>query len=352
MDDMQHLLLGAIKCRNCIISHLFVQARVAVKRVLWYNPRMNLFRIERTETDCIKRKYLVLFGKRFLLKERRRHPNLTSILNMVVDITKCPPARGRFRKLQLADLQLLDIFHSICAKHSIPYMLWAGTLLGAVRHGGFIPWDDDLDVAVPYDVFHKLMRVLEDTLAGTDIEVYGIDRLRSSNITLRLSCKKAADVNLDVFFLQPGRLSLSDPSNVSALKAQWHATNKECRERLRMRDKNIGREGIDALRRYIVDGIGKVIDPCPREEAASYTLQACTAPCFFPASALAPRKDVMFEGRMFPGPADADETLRICYGDYMSFPPNFCHHGDMFTEDGEEELDAAIDGLQRMRASL
>lgn len=63
------------------------------------------------------------------------------------------------RRLQLTQLEILRVFDRICVEHGLKYSLYAGSLLGAVRHGGFIPWDDDLDVCMSradYDRFIAL----------------------------------------------------------------------------------------------------------------------------------------------------------------------------------------------------
>ena len=94
------------------------------------------------------------------------------LLNHYVDITALPPAKGSLRKLQLCDAVLLGIFDEICRREGWTYSLCGGTLLGAARHKGFIPWDDDLDVAMPREDYNKAMNKLREIFAS-----YGEDSL-------------------------------------------------------------------------------------------------------------------------------------------------------------------------------
>lgn len=63
-----------------------------------------------------------------------------------------------------ADLAILKEIDRICRKHKIQYLMDAGTLLGAVRHKGFIPWDDDADVAFTRENYEKFKTVVRDEL--------------------------------------------------------------------------------------------------------------------------------------------------------------------------------------------
>src|SRR5215212_9809635 len=80
------------------------------------------------------------------------------------DLSHYNPEGSDLRRAQMRMLEMLDVFDGICRKHSINYWLDWGTLLGARRHGGFIPWDDDLDVAVLRNDLKKLLSILKDEL--------------------------------------------------------------------------------------------------------------------------------------------------------------------------------------------
>lgn len=68
------------------------------------------------------------------------------------------------RKLQLIELNLLKNFDKLCKKHNLTYWIAYGTVLGAVRHGGFIPWDDDIDVCMPMKDYKKFLTIAEKEL--------------------------------------------------------------------------------------------------------------------------------------------------------------------------------------------
>ena len=74
------------------------------------------------------------------------------------------PEGSLLRRHQMVMLEMVIVLDRICKKHDIPYFLYGGTLLGAFRHNGFIPWDDDLDVALLRKDFKRLLKVLPNEL--------------------------------------------------------------------------------------------------------------------------------------------------------------------------------------------
>lgn len=66
------------------------------------------------------------------------------------------------KALQSKLLDLLKIFHAVCEKHQLSYYMIGGTMLGAARHSGFIPWDDDADIGMPRDDYQRLLDLPEE----------------------------------------------------------------------------------------------------------------------------------------------------------------------------------------------
>ena len=70
----------------------------------------------------------------------------------------------QLQSLKICERDMLSEFVRICNKHGIKYFIQGGTLLGTVRHSGFIPWDDDIDVSLPRDEYERFLAVAQDEL--------------------------------------------------------------------------------------------------------------------------------------------------------------------------------------------
>ncbi len=80
------------------------------------------------------------------------------------DLSAYNPEGSDLRKIQMKMLDMLVVFDEICNRHAIPYWLSAGTLIGANKYRGFIPWDDDLDVQVLQKDMKRLLKILDEEL--------------------------------------------------------------------------------------------------------------------------------------------------------------------------------------------
>jgi lipopolysaccharide cholinephosphotransferase len=74
-------------------------------------------------------------------------------------------------------MNIMEDIHRICINNKIPYYLVAGSMIGAVRHNGFIPWDDDIDIAIPRPFYNKFLKIASKELK----EHYKVNSFQTSN---------------------------------------------------------------------------------------------------------------------------------------------------------------------------
>ncbi len=87
------------------------------------------------------------------------------------------------RRVQLIQLDMMKEIDRICRKYNLKYNIAFGTLLGAVRHGGFVPWDDDADINMPYEDYLKLIEVIDNEIDSEKYYFRYQDKEEDCNIT-------------------------------------------------------------------------------------------------------------------------------------------------------------------------
>ena len=112
------------------------------------------------------------------------------------------------KKLWAIEIDLLQELLRVCEKYGLRVFLYAGSMLGAVRHKGFIPWDDDMDLFLPREDYDKLVEVapkefkepyfLQNALSDREFFI-GYSRLRNSNTTGILKWEKSENYNNGVY---------------------------------------------------------------------------------------------------------------------------------------------------------
>ncbi|MGI6175833.1 MAG: LicD family protein [Christensenellales bacterium] len=261
-----------------------------------------------------------------------------------------PFERGDLKKLQNVELSLLKWVQSVCEAHSLTYFLIEGSLLGAVRHQGFIPWDDDIDLGMPRQDYERFLKtapaLLPDHIRIVTYEnatgaLRNFAQIESGDVKVVFSARETACVQnawIDIFpldWLPAGRL-----------KRTWHLLRILV---LRMRiqfsqfDQNVDihRKNRPAYERFLIwlyrkTRLGSKTDTKKlvlkleallkkyEQTEKSYCINASSAyktRAVFPWRYYGSGRAYTFEGTQVNGPLAYDEILRRLYGDYMTPPP-------------------------------
>lgn len=246
---------------------------------------------------------------------------------------------------QLSDLQLLQIemlkkFVEICEHNHLKYWLGDGSLLGAVRHNGFIPWDDDIDVLMPYEDYKKFLQIAQALLGdeyflqttGTDknwYRVYATIRKNNTAMVQNPNYQVNQGVWLDIFIIGNARNKFECKAqktiimilNYFLMDHYMRVNKKEFSDKLTPIGYGLFQlfycipwKWRYHLRQKILDGV------CRDKNGKLYPEIWCgitdiyESECF-----VGDTQKVFFEGEEYDAPHNADLFLRTQYGnDYMT----------------------------------
>lgn len=246
--------------------------------------------------------------------------SLYYLLNEYVDITKLPPTKDyNTRILQQCDATLIAIFDRLCKKHNLRYWLFAGTLLGAVRHKGFIPWDDDVDISMPREDYNKALEILPNELKKLGLEF----NIRDSHPYVRFGIgfnHYKTGIWIDVFVID----SFKTNSTINDLyKNHVIGIEKDVRVHFeRMKEKDIEEQIKYRNSMLQHDENAKNTIYFDNFEFAHYH------PIFYEENDIFPLIELPFEGYSLKCPKNYDTILKRKYGNYMRFPrKGIAHHG-------------------------
>jgi lipopolysaccharide cholinephosphotransferase len=240
------------------------------------------------------------------------------------------------------ELEILKIFHTFCVENNIRYFISHGTLLGAIRYKGFIPWDDDLDVLVPREDYDRLLTVFKDTeryqlIAFEKNPNYAFPYAKLCDMSTRkieggYHSHVELGLDIDVFPLD-----------------HWSDDLEKAKQESRLQKQSMFRLGLTKLQKpdsvnpvkRFVKGIAmalcklrgsayyveKIICGANRPEQKGSRYMGGKAWNVYgerdilPAEVFAEAIELEFEGEKFFAPVGYDAFLTSLYGDYLPEPP-------------------------------
>jgi len=247
---------------------------------------------------------------------------------------------GRLRQAQLKMLAMLEAVDTICLKHGLDYWLDRGTLLGAVRHQGFIPWDDDVDIAMPRASYEAFLRVAPAELpanmrlqtASTDPGYFNLAaplKIRDLNSRFIEKHELGTEPYLQGIFIDVFAYDVmpEDPSQ----RKRYKFLGKKLLRLLRHKYSEVSMGHHSG----IYKAMGRLI---PTSVLEKYLLRiithanACKSPFLgygydslknnvFRVDDIYPLKRIDFESRQFFVANHAEIILSTIYGDYLTLPP-------------------------------
>lgn len=241
--------------------------------------------------------------------------------------------KQNIRECQLKQLQILKEFDEFCKKYDIHYWLDGGTLLGAIRHRGFIPWDDDIDLAITPQDFDKLVKHHKDLPNNLFFQTCETDNTNSQIPKIR---------DLNSLYIEPTYYFDEDyqkgvyidifpkiPYPSAPLKLMKKIQRQLWKSNMILHIKHY--YSLKALLEFFYFHFIKIINSLlwkslflfykTNKYIGDMPGNNVTGNSIHNIKYTFPLSKIKFENLEFPAPADPDNYLREQYGDYMIIPP-------------------------------
>ena len=268
-----------------------------------------------------------------------------------IDITTIPPAEGQIREVQLANLALLREMDYVCKENGLKYWIDAGTLIGALRHKGFIPWDDDIDTAMMREDYDKIIEAFDKSSRNPDIYAdYFRDELSQGQYFIKVQHRKCPHVFVDIFPFDVYGPSMSVKEQLqrtkkvkNIIKYIKHSTNNlTTNEELKAK--------IDTLmsEKVLVNQIPEDIETSDLIWGINFHHRWNN--WFTNYNVIFPLRTIMFEGYEFSCMNNPDVFLTRVYGNYMAYPKKITLGHNAYKKFSEEDkviLKELIDSLNK-----
>ena len=242
------------------------------------------------------------------------------------------PASGNLRKMQMAGKILLENFDRICRNNGITYWISFGTLLGAVRHGGFIPWDDDTDVCMLREDLLKLKKVMEGEEDFYIKDFYAInENVQNVNHVVQMHfMENDTPYCMDIFVYDycseiysiDAQKEIKKEYSKKIIAAYNSLKNKNQLEKMRSVYDDISKDfykltvnrlGVGKSREYIGWAIDNLIyNPAYRSNC--------------PVSEIFPLEEIEFEGHKYFAPKNPEKYVNNMYVNIYTIPNDIISH--------------------------
>ena len=261
---------------------------------------------------------------------------------------------NELKKLQKTELELLGEFDRICRKYDIEYFISAGTLIGAVRHKGFIPWDDDVDILMTRKNYNKFIKYQKKEL-NTKKFYLDCSETNKDNTTLYAKLKRKNTYYIDIYSGEDRKnqkiwMDIFPLDNISdnPIIQKIHFFRVYVLKLLTMYKYNYIKDNDKKALLYMIKftsiffnkkrlykKVKKLTQKYNNKKTNYYASYAGVylGREVYPKSFFEKTTELYFENKKYMAPANYDAYLTQVYGDYMTIPPEEDRVGHHFLED-------------------